>query len=163
MGTVAVSSSLTVGGTLNLLNGGGLTNTTYTLFTYGGALNYNGLTIGTTPSSNFTYAVNTGIAGQVDLIVSPASSSSTGTIQLVSIARTNTTDIAITWTATGAYQLLQSNSATLNGSYTTNNAFADITSSQFIAPGGGISTNTYIDAGGITNVPPHFYRVHYFQ
>jgi hypothetical protein len=164
MGTVATTSDLTLGGTLNLLNGGSLTNTTYTLFTYGGVLNYNGLTIGTTPSSNFTYAVNTSTAGQVNLIVSSASSSTTNVIQLISIVRTNGTDIAITWSATGgSTSLVQSNSAALDGSYTTNNGFADISSSQFIAPGSGIATNTYTDPGGATNVPPHYYRVHYFQ
>jgi len=165
MGTVAITTDLTVGGTLNLLNGGGLTNTTYTLFTYGGALNYNGLSIGTTPSSNFTYAVNTSTAGQINLIVSPVSSSSSNVIQLISIVRTNSSDMAITWSATGgSTSLVQSNSGAIDGSYTTN-GFADITGSQFV-PGGSsttIFTNTYIDPGGATYVPSHFYRIHYFQ
>ncbi len=163
MGTVAVTTDLTLGGTLNLLNGGGLTNTTYTLFTYGGIFNSNLVTIGTTPSSNFTYAVNTSVAGQVNLIVSPVSSSSSNVIQLISIVRTNSTDMAITWSATGgSTSLVQSNSGAADGSYTTN-GFTDIPASEIIAPGTGIFTNTYIDPSGATYVPSHFYRIHYFQ
>ena len=64
-----VSGNLTLLGTLNITDAGGFTNATYTLFTYGGTLTYNGLTIGTTPSSNFTYAVSTNTPGQVTLIV----------------------------------------------------------------------------------------------
>ena len=65
-----VSGNLTLGGTLNVADAGGFTNTTYTLFTYGGALTYNGVTIGTTPNPGFDYAVDTNLAGQVRLIVS---------------------------------------------------------------------------------------------
>ncbi len=77
-----VSSNLTLGGTLNITNSGGFTNkTTYTLFTYGGALTYNGLTVGTTPNANFTYAISTNVPGHVDLLVdggSPPVASFTG-------------------------------------------------------------------------------------
>jgi hypothetical protein len=65
-----VSGNLTLGGTLNVADAGGFTNGTYTLFTYGGALTYNGVTIGTTPNPGFDYAVDTNLAGQVRLIVS---------------------------------------------------------------------------------------------
>ncbi|MGO9609423.1 MAG: glycosyl hydrolase family 28 protein [Verrucomicrobiia bacterium] len=67
-----VSGNLTLGGTLNVSNAGGFTNTTYTLFTYGGALTYNGVAIGTTPSPSFSYTVSTSTVGQVDLIVAPS-------------------------------------------------------------------------------------------
>ncbi len=50
----------------------GFTNTSYTLFTYGGAVTRNGLTIGTTPNTDFTYAISTNIPGQVNLIVASA-------------------------------------------------------------------------------------------
>ncbi|HVM59945.1 MAG TPA: glycosyl hydrolase family 28 protein [Verrucomicrobiae bacterium] len=66
----AVSGDLTLGGTLNVNDAGGFTNTTYTLFTYGGALTYSGLAIGTVPSTNFIYAISTNTVGQVNLIVS---------------------------------------------------------------------------------------------
>jgi polygalacturonase/PKD repeat protein len=65
----AISGNLTLGGTLNVTDAGGFTNTTYTLFTYGGTLLYNGLSIGATPNANFTYTVSTNTVGQVNLIV----------------------------------------------------------------------------------------------
>jgi hypothetical protein len=67
-----VSGNLTLGGTLNISDAGGFTNTTYTLFTYGGTLTYNGVTVGTTPNPGFTYAVSTNTAGQVKLVVGSA-------------------------------------------------------------------------------------------
>jgi autotransporter-associated beta strand protein len=69
-----VSGNLTLGGTLNIIDAGGFTNTTYTLFTYGGTLNYNGVTIGTTPNPSFDYKVDTNLVGQVRLIVSASGS-----------------------------------------------------------------------------------------
>jgi len=64
----AISGNLTLGGTLNVSDAGGFTNTTYTLFTYTGALTYNGLTIGTVPNPSFTYTISTSAVGQVNLI-----------------------------------------------------------------------------------------------
>jgi polygalacturonase/PKD repeat protein len=79
--TVA-TGNLTLGGTLNVADGGGFNTGTYTVFTYGGALTYNGLTVGTKPNTNFTYTVSTNTAGQVNLIVSgsvsPPTASFTG-------------------------------------------------------------------------------------
>jgi polygalacturonase/PKD repeat protein len=68
---IAVTGNLTLGGTLNVTDGGGFTPGTYTLFSYGGALTYNGLTIGSVPNTNFTYTVSTNSAGQVNLVVTP--------------------------------------------------------------------------------------------
>jgi polygalacturonase/PKD repeat protein len=65
----ASSGNLTLGGTLNISDAGGFTNTTYTLFTYGGTLQYNGLTLGTVPNTNFTYTISTNTIGQVNLVV----------------------------------------------------------------------------------------------
>ncbi len=65
-----VTGNLTLGGTLNVADFGGFTNTTYNLFTYGGTLAYNGLTVGTKPNASFTYTVSTNTAHQVNLIVS---------------------------------------------------------------------------------------------
>lgn len=69
----AVSGNLILGGTLNVTDAGGFTNTTYPLFTYGGTLTTNGsptiLTIGTTPDTNKTYTIDISTAGQVNLIV----------------------------------------------------------------------------------------------
>jgi polygalacturonase len=66
---IPVTGNLTLGGTLNVSDGGGFSNTTYTLFTYSGALTYNGVTLGTTPNTNFTYTISTNTVGQVNLIV----------------------------------------------------------------------------------------------
>ena len=64
-----VSGNLTLGGTLNVSDAGGFGVGTYTLFTYGGTLAYNGLTIGSAPSG-YNYGIDTGTAGQVKLVVS---------------------------------------------------------------------------------------------
>jgi T5SS/PEP-CTERM-associated repeat protein len=63
------NSNLTLGGTLNITDAGGFTNGTYTLFSYGGILTYNSLTIGMTPNPSLTYAVSTSAVGQVSLVV----------------------------------------------------------------------------------------------
>jgi PKD repeat protein len=64
-----VLGKLILGGTLNITDGGGFTNGTYTLFTCTGTLTYNGLTIGSTPSSGFSYTIDTSTAGLVKLNV----------------------------------------------------------------------------------------------
>jgi len=69
----AVSGNLTVDGTLDVTDSGGLTNGTYTLFTYGGALATNGtpsiLAMGSTPDVTKSYTIDIGTAGQVNLVV----------------------------------------------------------------------------------------------
>ncbi len=67
---VELTGNLALGGTLNLSDAGGFTTNTYTLFTYGGALADNGLTIGAVPNTNFSYSISTNVAGQVNLVVS---------------------------------------------------------------------------------------------
>jgi polygalacturonase/PKD repeat protein len=67
---IAATGNLTLGGTLNVTDGGGLTSGTYTLLTYGGTLTYNGLSIGPASNPNFTYTVSTSTHGQVNLVVS---------------------------------------------------------------------------------------------
>jgi len=68
-----VSGNLTLGGTLNITDAGGFTNTTYTLFRYGGTLTTNGspevLAIGNTPDTNKIYALDISTPNQVNLIV----------------------------------------------------------------------------------------------
>jgi autotransporter-associated beta strand protein len=63
-----VISNLTLGGTLNISDAGGFGAGTYTLFTYGGALTYSGVAIGTAPAG-YTYGINTNTPTQVNLIV----------------------------------------------------------------------------------------------
>jgi polygalacturonase len=64
-----VSGNLNLGGTLNITDAGGFTNGMYTLFTYGGALTYNGVIIGTTPNANLSYTIDTNTVGLVNLDV----------------------------------------------------------------------------------------------
>ena len=64
-----VSSNLTLGGTLNITDAGGFGASTYTLFTYGKTLTYNGLSMGVAPAG-YNYSIDIGMAGQVKLVVS---------------------------------------------------------------------------------------------
>ena len=64
-----VSGTLTLGGTLNISNAGGFGAGTYVLFTYGGSLTYNGVSIGSAPAG-YNYGIDTGTVGQVKLVVS---------------------------------------------------------------------------------------------
>lgn len=70
---VTVSSNLTLGGTLKVANSGGFANTTYTLFTYGGALIYNGVSLSAAPAG-YSFAISTATPGQVNLVVTATSS-----------------------------------------------------------------------------------------
>ncbi|MGD1019973.1 MAG: hypothetical protein ABSA12_11725 [Verrucomicrobiia bacterium] len=75
------ASNLTIqgDGTLNITAAGGFGPGTYTLFAYGGTLSYQGWTIGSVPSSSFTYTISTNSVGQMNLIVSCAGSYSVAT------------------------------------------------------------------------------------
>jgi len=70
-----VSGNLTLDGTLNITDGGGFSNGTYTLFRYSGALTTNGsanlLTIGTAPNPSVAYTVDISSPGYVRLLVEP--------------------------------------------------------------------------------------------
>ena len=63
-----VSGNLTLGGTLNVTDAGGFTNTTYTLFSYGGTLTYTNVSTGTAPAG-YTYTISTNTPSQVNLVV----------------------------------------------------------------------------------------------
>jgi hypothetical protein len=98
----AVTGNLTLGGTLNVTDGGGFNTGTYTLFTYGGALTYNGLAVGTTPNTNFTYAVSTNTPGQVTLIVStPCSVGAAGSISGASSVAAGTSAVTYSISSVG--------------------------------------------------------------
>jgi autotransporter-associated beta strand protein len=66
----AVIGNLTLGGTLNITDAGGFTNGSYKLFSYTGALTYNGLVISSRPNWDMTYTMDTtSTPGQVRLDV----------------------------------------------------------------------------------------------
>ena len=64
-----VIGNLALGGTLNIGDAGGFTNGMFTLFTYGGTLTYNGVTIGTRPNGSLSYLIDTNSVGLVKLSV----------------------------------------------------------------------------------------------
>jgi autotransporter-associated beta strand protein len=63
-----VASNLTLTGTLNVSNAGGFTTNTYILFSYGKALTYSGVAIGSAPAG-YACAIDTNTTGQVKLVV----------------------------------------------------------------------------------------------
>jgi polygalacturonase len=93
-----VSGNLTLGGTLNVTDAGGFTNGAYTLFTYGGGLTYNGVTIGTTPNTNFTYVIDTNTAGLVKLAV--AGSAAPPTAGFTAVPTSGPAPLGVTFTDT---------------------------------------------------------------
>ncbi len=64
-----VGGNLILDGILNISDAGGFANGTYTLFTYGGTLTYNGVVIGTRPDWSLSYTIDTNTAGLVKLSV----------------------------------------------------------------------------------------------
>jgi len=153
---IVVSNNLALAGALNVNDGGGFTNTTYTLFTYGGTITYSGLIVGTMPT-NATCVVSTNTVGQVNLIVTLTSPAAPLPFQIISIVR-NTNDVMIMWTtsATGT-NFVQAGNGDANGSYDTNN-YQNIDGPVIVGVG---TTNTYTDVGGATNTPSRFYRILY--
>lgn len=91
-----IVSNLTLGGTVNVTDGGGFSNTTYTLFTYTGALTYNGLTVGSVPT-NFNASVNTSTAGQINLVIS---NTTPAVAHFTASPISNTAPLAVTFTDT---------------------------------------------------------------
>lgn len=93
---VVVSNNLTVAGTLNVTDGGGFSNTTYTLISYGGALANNGLTLGSMPT-NFSGVLDTSIAGQINVVVSNVTPA---TARFTASPISNTAPLTVTFTDT---------------------------------------------------------------
>ena len=66
--TIGVRNNLALAGTINVADGGGLTNASYILFTNGGTFTWNNPVVGTKPEGS-TCTLDTGTAGQVKLVV----------------------------------------------------------------------------------------------
>ena len=71
-----VNGALTLDGSLNLADAGGLSRGVYRIINYGGALTDNGLVLASLPSRFLTneMLISTATAGEVNLIISPTSS-----------------------------------------------------------------------------------------
>ena len=89
-----VTGDLTLAGTLNVTDAGGFTSATYTLFTYGGALIDNGVTVGAAPAG-YNYLIDTNTPGQVNLIVTSSLPSPPSALTATAIS---TSQINLAWT-----------------------------------------------------------------
>jgi autotransporter-associated beta strand protein len=74
---VDVGGDLSLAGTLNVTDAGGLGAGTYTLMTYGGELSMGGVTLGTMPPP-YLGSIDTGTPGQVNLVVTTTNGPPTG-------------------------------------------------------------------------------------
>ena len=80
---------------------------------------------------------------------------SASSLRIVSVARQGN-DVLVTWTTVGGMSyVVQSTGASTGGYF---NSFTDI-GPLVSVPGTGESTTNYLDAGGYTNGPSHYYRV----
>ena len=155
--TVA-ADNLTLDGTLDITDGGGFTNATYTLFTYGGMLVTNGspaiLAIGSTPDTNKTYTIDISTAGQVNLLVSDATSPPLDPFVAWQLQYFGCTNLAICPQAAGDADYdgdgMNNTNEFLTGTDPTNSAsaFRIISASQQTTD----VTITWSTAGGRTNV-----------
>lgn len=114
--------------------------------------------IGYTTSSTFptTNAFQTALAGSNgNAFVAKIGGLGSG-LRVTALAR-ETDNIRITWTTAGGESyVLQTNTPPVNGSYS--NIFADF-SPIMTAPGRGVSTTNYVEAGAAANFTSRFYRV----
>ena len=136
---VAVTHDLTIGGTLNLTNLGGVGVGSYTLFTYGGTLTgmSSDFNVQLHSFGSFTTMISTGVSGEVDLIVSLGNTlqwDGTGVANdgHVSGGSGNWNNSNNNWTATGA------TNTTWNGG-----------TAVFNAPGGTVTLTSAISAQGL--------------
>jgi polygalacturonase len=138
--TLAVTGSLTLGGTNNISAGGGFTNRTYTLMTHSGALDGSLPMLGSVPAG-YNYSIKTNIAGQVNLVVTlPAPAAPTN----------------LTATATNLLINLKWNSVTGATGY--NLKRGTINTGPYPTIFSGLTATNYADAN-VTNAVNYFYVV----
>ncbi|HKI69341.1 MAG TPA: hypothetical protein VKA67_07125, partial [Verrucomicrobiae bacterium] len=139
--TIIVDGNLNLGGTLNVTNLAGFGPGTYTLITCGGSLN-GSLTIGSTPPG-YSYTVDTGTPGQVNLVVVP--------LPAFQSIKLDNGDVVISGTGptNQTFHLLESTDLTLPL-----NSWTSVATNTFDATGNFSITNL-IDSGG----PKIFYQL----
>jgi hypothetical protein len=139
--TLVVKGNLALDGTNNVAAGGGFTNGTYALFTYAGSLSGDLPALGTVPAG-YNYTLDTGTAGQINLVVALSSSAGSAPTNLVAVA-TNL-QINLRWNAvTGA---------------TNYNLKRGTASGNYPAIFSGLTATNYADAG-VTNAVTYDYVV----
>ncbi len=139
-----VHGNLTLGGTLNIANSGGLGMANYPLFTYTGSLSGNA-TLGTTPPG-YSYYINTNTAGQVVLIAYSPAPTLPGFAAISSLG-SNVVLSGRAGSTNGPYYMLTSTNLALPRNQWTRSAVG-----QFDSNGNFVFTN----ALG-TNTPQRFY------
>ncbi len=212
---VIVDGNLTLDGTVNVSNLGGMATGSYTLFSYTGSLVNNTLNIGTLPAG-VTATVSNDTVNQLVLLntvvtasdpftawqnqyftsgelLNPAFSgpnadpfgkgmsntnqflagfnptNATAYVHIVSIAKTNSTDIAIGYLGASGDNTYSGGPATRtnvleftagsSGNYNSN-TFSSTGVTNILSGGTGLGTlGTMVDPGGATNVPSRYYRV----
>jgi hypothetical protein len=118
----------------------------------------NAYVTGSTTSSNFptTNAFQTAAGGWYGNAFVTKIGGLGSVLRVVSIAL-QTNNARVTWiTAGGESYTLQTNAPSANGSYS--NDFSDL-SPVITAPGSGVSTTNYVDAGAATDFTSRYYRV----
>jgi polygalacturonase len=139
---VAVVGNLGLGGTINVTtNASGFGAVTNTLLTYTGTLSGGLPTLGSTPGGPYNYSLNTGVAGQVNLIVTlpappaPTNLTSTATNLLINL----------NWNAVSGAASYNLKRGTASGG-----PYATVFS--------GLTATNYPDAA-VTNAVPYYYVV----
>jgi hypothetical protein len=138
---VAVVGNLTLGGTINTTSGPGFGAGTNTLLTYTGTLSGSLPTLGSTPGGPYSYSLDTSIAGQVNLIVSPPAPS----------APTNLT-------AVGTNLLINLNWNAVSGAASYNLKRGTTDGGPYPTVFSGLPATNYADAA-VTNAVTYFYVV----
>jgi polygalacturonase len=121
---VAVIGNLALGGTVNVTNGNGFTNGTYTLLTYTGTLSGSAPTLGIKPAG-FNYSFDTSAAGQINLIVTPPTP---GVPANLTATPTNLA-INLTWSLSANAASYNLKRGTISGVYPT--IFSGLTSTNY--------------------------------
>jgi polygalacturonase len=118
--TIAVTGNLTLGGTINVTNGGGFANQTYTLLTYGQSLSGSLPALGAFPAG-YGGSINTSSAGAVNLVVTNSTGgASPGTPANVAAGAGNSL-VTLTWSpvSTATNYVVQRSSTSSSSGYTT--------------------------------------------
>ncbi|HEY3762923.1 MAG TPA: glycosyl hydrolase family 28 protein [Verrucomicrobiae bacterium] len=143
--TIAVTGNLTLGGTVNVTNGGGFTNVTYTLLTYGQTLSGSAPTLGAFPTG-YGGNIDTSSSGAVSLVVTNGSGGSQLPATPVNVAAAGGNDsVTVTWSpvSTATNYIVQRSTSGSGGTY------AII----------GNTTGTIYDDIEVTNETTYYYEV----
>jgi len=115
---VSVTGNLSLNSTLNIAAGGGFAPGTYSLFSYSGSRS-GSPTLGTTPAG-YTCQLNTGTAGQVNLVVTSTNNPPAAPTGLAATA--GDAQVTLTWNASSGATSYNVKRATVSGTESVTNA-----------------------------------------